>query len=281
VDSTKFGGDLFTAANKDGVLTVSATARFLSIASSNNETEQGWRAYVQMERIATGDVKNQFTETINGQPRPSNPVVTHTPDQTPSISIVKYDAKSGIKAGDRNDPKDALNVTGDTQIVFHITNTGKSDLAKIDLKDATIAGSGQVVDFKYPANWDSLVLKPGESTDVTGTLKGIKANDHHTDRANVTAKPVIECPVIDEDPFDDVPGKQAEGPCYDTQISAHDDWNGYVKPAASGVLAKTGADVMWLLLAGVLLAGAGAGFVVMRRRRSQAATTSRNTGEDR
>ncbi|MDN5973305.1 MAG: LPXTG cell wall anchor domain-containing protein, partial [Bifidobacterium crudilactis] len=101
------------------------------------------------------------------------------------------------------------------------------------------------------------------------------------DRANVTAKPVIECPVIDEDPFDDVPGKQAEGPCYDTQISAHDDWNGYVKPAVSGVLAKTGADVMWLLLAGVLLAGAGAGFVVMRRRRSQAATTSRNTGEDR
>ena len=281
VDSTKFGGDLFTAANKDGVLTVSATARFLSIASSNNGTEQGWRAYVQMERIATGDVKNQFTETINGQPRPSNPVVTHTPDQTPSISIVKYDAKSGIKTGDRNDPKGALNVTGDTEIVFHITNTGKSDLAKIDLKDATIAGSGQVVDFKYPANWDSLVLKPGESTDVTGTLKGIKANDHHTDRANVTAKPVIECPVIDEDPFDDVPGKQAEGPCYDTQISAHDDWNGYVKPAVSGVLAKTGADVMWLLLAGVLLAGAGAGFVVMRRRRSQAATTSRNTGEDR
>ncbi|MEK0218835.1 LPXTG cell wall anchor domain-containing protein, partial [Bifidobacterium mongoliense] len=250
------------------VLTVTATARYLAIASSNDTTDQGWRAYVQMERIKTGDVKNQFTETLNGQDRPSNVVITHTPDQTPSISIVKYDRKSGLKAGDRNDPKDALDVTGDTQIVFHITNTGKASLSKIDLKDATIAGSGTVVDFKYPANWSTLVLKPGQSVDVTGTLKGIKANDHHTDRAKVTAKPIIDCPVIDSDPFDGKTAKtDPDKVCYDTAISAKDDWNGYTvsRPA----LAHTGSSVTLLLVAAVALAGAGTTIVAVRRRRAE------------
>ncbi|MFT8443405.1 MAG: LPXTG cell wall anchor domain-containing protein [Bifidobacterium aquikefiri] len=268
VDSTKFGGDLFTAVDKDGVLTVTATARYLAIASSNDTTEQGWRAYVQMERIKTGDVKNQFVETLNGQDRPSNVVVTHTPDQTPSISIEKYDAKSGMKAGDRNTPSDALNVTGDTQIVFHITNTGKINLSKIDLKDQTITGSGTVVDFKYPANWDTLVLKPGASVDVTGTLKGIKSNDHHTDRAKVTAQPIIDCPVIDSDPFDGKTAKtDPDKVCYDTAISAKDDWNGYNKPAAAkSALAKTGADILWVAVAVAVLAGAGVGLTFYRRR---------------
>lgn len=266
-DSSKLGGDLFTFEVKDGTFRAVPTKLYLAIASSNNETEQGWRAYAQCERIKTGDVKNQWFETINGQERPSNVVITHTPDQTPSISITKYDKKSGMKAGDRNTPSDALNVTGDTEIVFHITNTGKSDLAKIDVKDQTIAGSGTVVDFKYPANWASLVLKSGESVDVTGTLKGIKANDHHTDRAKVTAQPVIDCPVIDENPFDDVPGTLAEGPCYDTAISAKDDWNGYVKPvAAKATLAKTGADILWVAVAVLVLAGAGVGAACYRRR---------------
>ncbi|MFT8639626.1 LPXTG cell wall anchor domain-containing protein [Bifidobacterium sp.] len=267
VDSTKFGGDLFTASDKDGVLTVTATARYLAIASSNDTSEQGWRAYVQMERIKTGDVKNQFVETLNGQDRPSNVVVTHTPDQTPSISIEKYDAKSGMKAGDRNTPSDALNVTGDTEIVFHITNTGKASLSKIDLKDATITGSGTVVDFTYPANWNTLVLKPGASVDVTGTLKGIRSNDHHTDRAKVTAQPIIDCPAVDTDPFDGKnPTADPDKVCYDTAISAKDDWNGYVKAAASKSLAKTGADMLWVVVAVILFAGAGAGIIVSRRR---------------
>ncbi|MFT8705425.1 MAG: LPXTG cell wall anchor domain-containing protein [Bifidobacterium sp.] len=267
VDSTKFGGDLFTAQDVNGVITITATARYLAIASSNDTTEQGWRAYVQMERTRTGDVKNQFIENLNGQDRPSNVVTTHTPDQTPSISIEKYDAKSGMKAGDRNDPKDALDVTGDTQIVFHITNTGKASLSKIDLKDSTIAGSGTVVDFKYPANWNTLVLKPGASVDVTGTLKGIKSNDHHTDRAKVTAQPIIDCPAVDTDPFDGkIPTVDPSKVCYDTAISAHDDWNGYNKPtAAKNALAKTGADIFWLAAAVVLLAGGGAGLFLYRR----------------
>ncbi|KFI84351.1 MULTISPECIES: LPXTG cell wall anchor domain-containing protein [Bifidobacterium] len=267
VDSTKFGGDLFTAVDKDGVLTVTATARYLAIASSNDTTEQGWRAYVQMERTRTGDVRNQFIENLNGQDRPSNVVTTHTPDQTPSISIEKYDAKSGMKAGDRNTPAEALNVTGDTEIVFHITNTGKASLSKIDLKDATIAGSGTVVDLKYPANLNTLVLKPGASVDVTGTLKGIKSNDHHTDRAKVTAQPIIDCPAVDTDPFEGkTPTADPDKVCYDTAISAHDDWNGYNKPtAAKNALAKTGADIFWLAAVVVLLAGGGAGLFLYRR----------------
>lgn len=73
-------------------------------------------------------------------------------------------------------------MAGDSQqIAFKITNTSKTDsstgegawyLAK-DLKmvDRTIAGEGDVTDLKYPDDWDTLVLKPGESTIVTGTLK--------------------------------------------------------------------------------------------------------------
>jgi adhesin isopeptide-forming family sspB-C2 type protein len=278
VDSTKFGGDLFTASDKDGVLTVTATARYLAIASSNDTTEQGWRAYVQMERIKTGDVRNQFIENLNGQDRPSNVVITHTPDQTPSISIEKYDAKSGMKAGDRNDPKDALDVTGDTQIVFHITNTGKTSLSKIDLKDSTIAGSGTVVDFQYP-NWNTLVLKPGASVDVTGTLKGIRSNDHHTDRAKITAQPIIDCPVIDTDPFDGkTPTVDPSKVCYDTAISAHDDWNGYNKPTpAKNALAMTGADIFWLVAAVVLLAGGGTGLFLYRRSLALSDTSGKDT----
>jgi hypothetical protein len=35
-------------------------------------------------------------------------VWTRTPQLTPSIHIVKWDQKSGLPKGDRNDPKDAL-----------------------------------------------------------------------------------------------------------------------------------------------------------------------------
>lgn len=265
-DASKIGGELFTASNDGSGFTVKATARYLSIASANDTTEQGWRAYVQFERIRTGDVKNQFVETLNGQNRPSNEVITHTPDQTPSISIVKYDAKSGMKDGDRNDSKDALNVTGDTKIVFHITNTGKIALGKIDLSDQTIAGSGTVVDFQYPANWDTLVLQPGASVDVTGTLKGVKANDHHTDRAKVTGSPIVECKATGGDPFNGKPATPADPNkvCYDTPVNAQDDWNGYT--AAQKTLAKTGAAITVLVLVALGLTAGGIALTRVRNR---------------
>ena len=164
--------------------------------SADNEHEAGWVLYLQCKRIAVADeVPNTWTETINGQPRESNKVVTKTPDMTPSIDVQKWDRKSGWPNGDRDNSKDALTVSGDTEIVFTITNTSKTDpdtkqgavfrTKDIKLEDSTIVGDGEVVDLKYPADWDTKVLKPGESVEVTGTLKGVTKT--HTDRAKSPA----------------------------------------------------------------------------------------------
>ncbi len=103
------------------------------------------------------------------------------------------------------------------------------------------------------------MLKPGESVSVTGTLKGVKEGDNHTDRANVTGTPLVECAPSNGDPFNDktdggedtdpeystgdvteIDGKQL---CADTQTASNtDDWNGYrAKPFAS-----TGTAVLGL-----------------------------------
>ena len=100
-------------------------------------------------------------------------------------------------------------MAGDSQqIAFKITNTSKTDpttgegawyLAKdLRMVDKTIAGEGEVVDLKYPDDWDTLVLKPGESTIITGTLKGVEQGGKHTNRVKVTGTPLVECPVTDQ-----------------------------------------------------------------------------------
>ena len=141
--------------------------------------------------------------------------------------------------------------------MFTITNTSKTDpdtkqgavfrTKDIKLEDSTIVGDGEVVDLKYPADWDTKVLKPGESVEVTGTLKGVTKT--HTDRAKVTGTPLTECPVDTSAPFgdgtsDDESGSKPEAEtesksddvvtidgkdyCSDTKVeSATDDWNGY------------------------------------------------------
>ena len=146
--------------------------------SADNEHEAGWRPYIQTTRLAVTDRhENQFTEHYNGKAFQSNIVWTRTPDMTPGIHIEKYDVASGEQAGDRDDVKDALKMAGDSQqIAFKITNTSKTDpttgegawyLAKdLRMVDKTIAGEGEVVDLKYPDDWDTLVLKPGESTTI-------------------------------------------------------------------------------------------------------------------
>lgn len=96
------------------------------------------------------------------------------------------------------------------------------------------------------------MLKPGESVEVTGTLKGVTKT--HTDRAKVTGTPLTECPVDTSAPFgsgtsDDESGSKPEAEtesksddvvtidgkdyCADTKVeSATDDWNGYRKSLA-------------------------------------------------
>ena len=309
-DGSKFGGDLFTAAaDANGVVTVEATEAYRTLVSADNEHEAGWRAYIQCKRLKVSDrVENRFTEYFNDKEFESNIVWTRTPDMTPSIHIEKYDVASGEQAGDRDDVKDALKMAGDSQqIAFKITNTSKTDsstgegawyLAK-DLKmvDRTIAGEGDVTDLKYPDNWDTLVLKPGESTIITGTLKGVEQGGKHTDRVKVTGTPLVECPVTDQfggqqstdgnqtgdtkvdgDASDTTGLKQVKVGdrtlCEDTTVESNtDDWSGYRED-----LATTGATIVGILLAvgafgsiGVTLMGA--------RRRTAAARRAAHSGK--
>ena len=309
-DSSKFGGDLFTAAaDANGVVTVEATEAYRTLVSADNEHEAGWRAYIQCKRLKVSDrVENRFTEYFNNKEFESNIVWTRTPDMTPSIHIEKYDVASGEQAGDRDDVKDALKMAGDSQqIAFKITNTSKTDsstgegawyLAK-DLKmvDRTIAGEGDVTDLKYPDNWATLVLKPGESTIITGTLKGVEQGGKHTDRVKVTGTPLVECPVTDQfggqqstdgnqtgdtkvdgDASDTTGLKQVKVGdrtlCEDTTVESNtDDWSGYRED-----LATTGAAIAGILLAVVAFGSIGV-TLMGARRRTAAASHAAHSGK--
>lgn len=311
-DSSKFGGDLFTAtADGNGQVTVEATDLYRQLVSTDIDHEAGWRAYIQCKRVKVGErIENQFTEIFNDKNLPSNIVWTRTPDMTPSIHIEKYDVASGEQAGDRDDVKDALKMAGDSQqIAFKITNTSKTDpttgegawyLAKdLRMVDKTIAGEGEVVDLKYPDDWDTLVLKPGESTIITGTLKGVEQGGKHTNRVKVTGTPLVECPVTDQfgdqqpadgdqtgDSQSDGDGQSDTGTgtkvdgdasdttglkqvkvgdrtlCEDTTVESNtDDWNGYRES-----LAKTGATIAGILLAIVAFGAIGVALMGARRR---------------
>lgn len=275
------GEQLFTVDYKDGTITANATDLFLKLVSADTTHEQAWSLFVSVQRIATSErVENTFTETFNGKELVSNTVWTSTPDLTPSIHLEKWDEKSGWPNGDRDTRAQALKDAqdGDT-IVFTITNTSKTDKAgkgavfrakDLKLTDHTILGDGRVVDLKYPANWDTLILKPGQSVDVKGTLKGVKGD--HTDRASVSGIPLTECVVNDDTPFDgkddanvpegavDIDGVKMCGS--DRVVSNTDDWNATVTPP----LAHTGATVTVLgVLAAVLMGGAGMLLSLKRR----------------
>lgn len=309
-------GQLFTVGQaEDGTVTVEATHAYLDLVSADNEHENGFRAYIQCQRIAVGEqIANKFWETINGTPRESNEVHTNTPDMTPSISLEKWDEASGFPEGDRDRSDDALNIQDETTtIVFTITNTSKTDpdtgvgawfnASDLRIEDSTIVGDGEIVDWQYPENWDSLVLKPGDSVDVKATLKGV--TDKHTDRASVSGVPLLPCtPDTDDDPFDtgqcgddDTAGDQTDGDgqggadgetpedqtdgegqtvtidgetlCGDTiVVSNTDDWNGYKER-----LAITGSTVAVVIGLMVLLLAGGSVIVIARRRTGAGAHT--------
>ncbi len=286
-DSSALGGDLFDATYEDGTFTVEATELYRQLVGADNEHEHGWRAYLQCKRLKVSErVENQFVEHFNDTTLESNVVWTRTPDMTPSIHVEKYDVASGETDGDRDDVKDALKMDSDSQqIAFKITNTSKVDektgegayyLAKdLDLSDHTIAGAGEVVDLKYPADWDTLVLAPGESVTVTGTLKGVSQGGNHTDRVKVTGTPLVECPVTDQ--FGDQTGTDQTGLtkvdvtmadgssktlCEDTRVESNtDDWSGYRTN-----LAFTGAAVGGVLAIVAALGGIGTALTLARRK---------------
>lgn len=296
-DSSAFGGDLFTCEqDADGVITIEATDLMLSIASANNTTDQAWVAYIQCERIAVGDeIVNSFTEYVNNAELQSNTVVTRTPNLTPSIDVEKYDTESGLELGDRDSVEEALEMSdGELDITIVITNTSNVDedgtgysLTHLDLNDETIAGAGEIKDIQYPDDWDELVLAPGESVTLTATLTGVDKGDNHTNRVTVTADPIVDCPIVDADPFDDVPGEATGDVCYDTPVSDYDDWNGY-RPTAiekiTDTLAKTGSTLAWTGGAAAALLALGCGLTVLRRRHAtapaHAAAPAAGNGDD-
>ena len=208
-------------------LTISAGKTLLSLLSQNKH-EFSWTVYVQVKRLKPAEqVVNQFTETLNGKPLQSNKVVTRTPDQTPQLSVEKYDVKSGLKLGDRNNPKQALeNAVDGTKIGFLITNTGNTPLSDITLSDKTVAGSGTVKDIDLTP-LKGKTLQPGEQVTVYGTLKGVEANGYHTDRATATGTPRLVCPVNPDSLPDDSnqpeakpeTGKPADGSALDKAIA--------------------------------------------------------------
>lgn len=276
-DASRFGGELFELATDErGVVTVRATKLMLGLVSADTEHEQAWTAFIQCQRIAVGGpVANQFTETINGVERPSNTVTTHTPDMTPRLTIEKWDEQSGWPDGDRDTVDEALNMNGsDTRIVFTITNASPTDpdtgdgpwfkASELSLTDQLVAGDGQIGEFEYPDDWQTLILKPGDSVGVKATLTGV--SEHHTDRAIVTGVPLVQCVVSDPDPFD---GKDEEKLpedaveidgrtlCADTTVTSNtDDWNGY-QPKDN--LATTGTNIAGLIAVILVLALLGTG----------------------
>lgn len=286
-DSSKLGGDMFTATldPATGKVVIESTELYRQLVSADTQHEQGWRAYIQVKRaMVTDRHENVFTERYNGKEIVSNVVWTKTPDMTPSLKIEKWDEKSGFPKGDRDTPEEALKGAKDGDvIVFTITNTSKTDpdtgegawfkASDLELTDETIVGDGKVTDLTYPDDWDTLILKPGDSVDVKGTLTGF-TTENHTDRAQVTGTPLVECPVTDDDPFGDgqsdgekpetveVDGKTL---CKDTKVDSNtDDWN-----ATSG-LASTGSTVLVIAGAMILLTAGGVTLFALRRRTTPA-----------
>ena len=263
-ESKTFKEPLFTASYKNGVFTVNATKAYLALASVDRAGQ--WTAWIQVKRIATADkVENTLTETFNKLEKNSNTVWTKTPSQKSSIHLEKFDENSGLELGDRDKVEEALVTNKDEKlsIIFRITNTGDTELKHLELKDKTIAGDGTVTDFKYPDNWDTLTLKPGESVDVKGTFHGM-TQDMHTDRAVVTAKPIVPCAVRDDDPFDGLEPDVPEGHMCEADepvVSNEDDWNA----KAQSVLAKTGTSVLSIALLAVMVSGMGVTFMLNRR----------------
>ncbi len=192
---------LFTATAKDGRLTVAATPEFRTWRGKDywmqgeRAGKTSLRVYVQCERVAPGDrVSNTGVEYIGRDAvSMSNTVWTRTPDRTPGLAV-----KTTPGA-------DTTTVT--------VTNTGKGgdDGAWIQAGDLRF---GNLTDIAYPAGWDTLLLKPGESATLTGRPTG-------DGPVTASVTPITVCPVSNTDPFDPyvellgwVPGKGPLGSLY-------------------------------------------------------------------
>ena len=202
------GGPLFMmTADPAGLVKVEATPRYLALVGASGDRPVGWRAYLQCRRLKNVERhENRFTEFYQDKTLVSNTVWTRTPDMTPALHIEKFDQTGGMARGDRDQPEQALRTHDDVAIVFRITNDSPRDPSngtgaifparQLRLKDQTVVGQGRVTRIRYPDNWSTLMLRPGQSVDVHATVTGISGQ--HTDRVRVAGSPLVPCTVEDQ-----------------------------------------------------------------------------------
>ena len=257
------GGPLFMmTADPAGLVKVEATSRYLALVGASGDRPVGWRAYLQCRRLKNVERhENRFTEFYQDKTLVSNTVWTSTPDMTPALHIEKFDQAGGMARGDRDQPEQALRTHDDVPIVFRITNDSPRDPSdgtgaifparQLHLEDQTVVGQGRVTGIRYPDNWSTLMLRPGQSVDVHARVTGISGR--HADRARVIGSPLVPCPVEAEAslPEREDAGKASLQPdsrgvkvdgrllCSDRAVRSNsDDWN-----ALGEALPKTGAAV--------------------------------------
>lgn len=276
------GGPWFTmTAGPAGLIIVEATSRYLALVSASGDRPVGWRVYLQCRRLKNVERhENRFTEFYQDKILASNTVWTSTPDMTPALHIEKFDQAGGMPKGDRDQPEQALRAHDDVPIVFRITNDSPRDPSdgtgaifparQLHLEDQTVVGQGRVTGIRYPNNWSTLMLRPGQSVDVHATVSGMSGR--HTDRARVIGSPLVPCPVEgqaalpereDADKTHQQPdfrGVMVDGRllCSDRAVRSNsDDWNALVEalPRTGAAIALPLAIVAVAVMTGSLLSG--------------------------
>lgn len=192
IDSNELAAGYFEHSWDEGTSTVvlTATEKFRAVLNTRLDLPVAWAAYVQMIRVAPGEVENTLTEFYNDVDRPSNTVVTRT-KVNPKIDLEKFDVPSGEIEGDRDTADAALIVPeGKAAIGFKITNTGDVDLVGLNFSDVTVEGTGSVKNIQFPDEFlKNPVLMVGETIYAYGDLEDVEEGTSHKDTAKVVAYP--------------------------------------------------------------------------------------------
>lgn len=157
-----------------------------------------------------------------------------------------------------------------TVVGFTVTNTGDAGLKAVSLNDTTweyttgsvsefklVDAEGNLVDAKVDKDGNIEIgdLAPGQSVQVVGVLRGVKAGTPHADTATVTGTSIDDQKVSDKDDFHaSVPTPENPEPKSPTPPPTSAEGG---KGAVTGE--AVGANAGWLVALGGLMAAAGLG----------------------